>query len=1393
MSGDYDGEDEKWPFHQLIPKDIVGQPDFLAKNPEFDGRGTVIAILDMGVDLAAPGLQTTSNGLPKIIDAVNFTGSGDVITTEVRRIDETREILGLSGRKLKIPERWTNPSGEYRLGLKRLFELYPPELLTRIRDSRLENELIPRHAGLIAENLKKLNNHINAVGQSSKNLTDKWKRRDLEFQLEYLRGFGSKIDSGPALDCVVWHDGERWRACLDTTFRGDLAKFTPMTDFRHERQWGFLTAEDSLTYCLAIRNNGNLLEITTPSGSHGTHCAHIAAAFYPDQPECSGLAPGAQIVSIVIGDNRNRGRSLGQAFARAINYCAEIGVDLVNFSYGGAHSAVQPTGTLLEYLNKLIYDEGIAFFASAGNEGPALSSLCDPAAQTSAVISVGAILPEDATEVLYGTSEKRETCMLHFSSRGPTSDGRLGINFTAPGAAIAGMPLYSQNAAQCKNGTSMAAPNALGCAACLLSAAKSANIPMSPLKLKLAMENSARPLDSEKLTKLDYGNGIINLPGAFEALKKLESLPETLSDFVVTVGHVSSGGSDHEKKGIYIRDPYQLQHTTDYKVWIEPRFRNRKGDIVSKHKFQRQIRLESSAPYVKHTKNIHLANEHASFQVRVDPANLEAGRVHYTEIVGYDAGFKLSPRAGTSNAPPLFRVPITVIKPLELEKGENSLKTRFKLTAGQPERLFLQCPSNSTEVSVKIKSTNKRSTAKIYLNFAQKVAAQDEYELYTLEPLSEISVTKWVRDRSSLEFCALLEWSNFDRETEIEAEFTFLGYYVSISDMYSGPAVGEMTLCNELSHMTLKPSLIFDWLRRLELPRNFRIEPLDERVFFMDNVKMYALFLTYHIKSEVSSTFKFSLPGVADHYYGNQIECLTMQLFEHQKLIPPYSGREYRGLEKGDYRLEVQLRHKDTVFLEKFTSAPLEMRIKLKPITISIYHTYQAAQKKGNNTISSLAMRPGQTKTAFYSGTESLPTWSRNGDCLYGTMSLTATDPGQTVTMQLSAFPRAAMSKANRVVELKNRKDESKTPEMKFKDALRDFKISQMLQTSDEKISESLYKELSDEYPDNIVLLLARLSLQYSKKERNVKEIYELANKLIGLIGMEEVLKFTGNRSHRDLELLEEKAESLDKRQKLEEVHKILATTLLDNFLAKNPKNIPKVFQNQFKLVYDQGFTDRPEQFDGSWLGWENQSVEKTVEVAETRRRVEEAEEKEKDSGEDSADEGIEMRSLKTSESSSSSSEDITKGDQKISTKDSGVELCELTDSGDQEKGEEVKEHQNIKHEEKTERIEEKVDIQEEAKEFCVDLEMIDKIMVQYSRISNMDTDEAKVLKIKQCLSHGFYGLALKKLIKITSQKDARLVWNAMFELADTLGWSLISERWRDYYLGKYCVPKRAF
>lgn len=221
-------------------------------------------------------------------------------------------------------------------------------------------------------------------------------------------------------------------------------------------------------------DNGDIVEIVGSCSSHGTHVASIASACFPDAPEKNGIAPGAQIISICIGDGRLGSMETGTALVRAMTYIMQrkekgLPVDLINMSYG-EHSHWSNAGKIGELINEVINKYGVTWVVSAGNAGPALCTVgTPPDIFINNMIGVGAYVSPEMMMAMYSAREKLPGTTYTWTSRGPTIDGDRGVSVCAPGGAITSVPRFTNRGTQLMNGTSMASPHTCGALALLIS------------------------------------------------------------------------------------------------------------------------------------------------------------------------------------------------------------------------------------------------------------------------------------------------------------------------------------------------------------------------------------------------------------------------------------------------------------------------------------------------------------------------------------------------------------------------------------------------------------------------------------------------------------------------------------------------------------------------------------------------------------------------------------------------------------------------------------------------------------------------------------------------------------------------------------------------------------
>ena len=152
---------------------------------------------------------------------------------------------------------------------------------------------------------------------------------------------------------------------------------------------------------------------------------------------------------------------------------------------------------------------GIFMSASAGNSGPACSSVQDPPGLEASVFTVGAV---DASSSIAG-----------FSSRGPVTvdgSGRRKPELSAPGTGVRSS--YPPNSYTYMSGTSMAAPHAAGAVALLWSAVPALRGDVAATEALL--EDTARHLTATNgcggdtatsVPNNTYGYGLLDVFGAY--------------------------------------------------------------------------------------------------------------------------------------------------------------------------------------------------------------------------------------------------------------------------------------------------------------------------------------------------------------------------------------------------------------------------------------------------------------------------------------------------------------------------------------------------------------------------------------------------------------------------------------------------------------------------------------------------------------------------------------------------------------------------------------------------------------------------------------------------------------------------------------------------------------
>ncbi|HMB70800.1 MAG TPA: S8 family serine peptidase [bacterium] len=1128
---------DEFPVEALLPRAEIGADRFLAEFPDYDGRGVVVAIFDTGVDPGAPGLQVTSDGRPKIVDIVDGSGSGDVDTRTVRTAGDDGTFEGLSGRTLRPDPSWTNPTGEWRVGMKPGWEIFPRGLLPRIKEERAD-EFREAQRGALAAAREALEDWDAA--HPSPDSERRRARADLEARVEELEAMaGKREDPGPVYDCVVFHDGVKWRAAVDTDEDGDLSDETLLTDFRDERRYATFGERDLLNFVLNIYEDGDRLSIVADVGGHGTHVAGIVAAHYPDEPERSGAAPGAQIVSVKIGDSRLGATSVGTGDVRGYVTSLLNGVDVVNMSYGGPDRVLE-AGRLDELRHEFVSEQGVIFVSTAGNSGPAISSVGGPGGTSNATFGVGAVISPAMMEALYAVREPYPMLPYQWSSRGPAADGYLAVDFCAPGGAIAPVPNWELKGSALMNGTSMAAPSVAGGVALLLSGMKDRGLEWSPHSVRRALAATAAPIPGAE--PWAQGAGVVQIDEAWRSLTAGVSRDDRAARYDVTVP------SREGARGIYLRDPFENDRPLELDVRVDPVF-PRDSPHGPKVDFEKRIRLRSTVEWIDTADALLVVHGGRGFEVRVDPRGLPAG-IHFGEVVGTDF---TDPAAG-----PLFRFPVTVVRTMRVTADDDwTFRETVSLSAGTIVRRFLEPPEGATWADIRIRRTGAVEAARtLVLHAVQLIpdrafADHDVRAYLELDPGEEAVRSLAVTSGRTLEVALAQSWASLG-ETQAEIEVAFRGIVPSERRIaWSARDMVPLDVTAPFRAESVAPEGKLDVLRRTLLPDSTAVTVLDaRRDSLWDGRRESQIVARYSVEIEAGKWTFRPVFALAPHA-GEEFESILWSVRdENGRVLEVGAGADNRPVELPEGKLTVLLhvRHEDPARLEAAVAVGLYADRELKkPVALGVHASSDGAME-GKDKLGRIDLNAGESVRAWLAPVpaDDWPDGAEPGDVLLGALTLgTDGDPRGGAGRRPDGWPVEVTLGAKSKKQKKDGAGEEDDGEEDEDDALREIaedvrdlkvkKLGELADRQDDEAFRKLAKEILSDWPDHLPVLSAKLR-QVDGEDGGgpVKDVVAAADQVIAAVDRRALAEHFGTEiDPEDPAAQEEREERTEERAAL--------------------------------------------------------------------------------------------------------------------------------------------------------------------------------------------------------------------------------------------------------------------
>ena len=373
--------------------------------------------------------------------------------------------------------------------------------------------------------------------------------------------------------------------------------------------------------------------------------------------------------------------------------------------------------------------------------------------------------------------------------------------------------------------------------------------------------------------------------------------------------HCRVAGSSSWQRGVYLREPGEAANTVNVTVEAMPQM-HEDADVASERlAIEHKLLLRPTAPWVHCPEVLLVHHNGRTFEMSLDCSALPEG-LHYAEVEALDST--------ALSRGPLFRVPITVVRPTAVQESATpatqsrlpmyglqqsmppplpSCTSSFPLmefSAGQEHRRFVAIPKGATWCEMKLSSTQDAANPRGYFVRATQLRPSRSFSegegvrtYVQMGPEAQWSQAFSVRGGGTLEVTIAQFWSSLGN-SRLSCTLDFHSLVLdgqSQATLQAGGPV-RVEVMAPLRREKLSPKATLSAVQFSLRPAETVLDALaTARDTLPDNRVVHQLTLTYKFKASEPGKYVPSLPGITSLVYDGSFEVGPIMMFDANKQL----------------------------------------------------------------------------------------------------------------------------------------------------------------------------------------------------------------------------------------------------------------------------------------------------------------------------------------------------------------------------------------------------------------------------------------------------------------------------------------------------------------------------